>query len=130
MRKKQRVSVVVHRDAVIARPQDIAPFEVRKDVYQGVRVLVVEFTAFDCYFAPGGNVAVTLRNRNPVIFRNQDVLEIRNDGHLSAVNKNLCPKCHYVSLRRGSQGFAPQTPVLMTLSCSRRGCKWHDSELI
>ncbi len=130
MRKRQKVSVVVHRNAVIARPQDIAPFTVNKAIYQGVGVLVVEFMAFDCYFVPGGNVAVTLHNRNPVIFRNQDVLEIRNDGHLSVVNKNLCPKCHRVSLRRSSQGFAPQAPVLITLSCSRRRCKWHDSELI
>ena len=130
MRKKQIVSVVVHYGAMIARLQDITPFTVRRDVYQGVKVLVVEFTAFDCYFAPGGNVAVTLRERDPVIFRGEDVLEIRKDGCRSVNNENMCPKCHHVSLRfQSSQGFAPMAHVIKNLSCKRRGCDGEKSEL-
>ena len=124
MRRQQNITLILEgKGTIFHSAERLVPFAVRYGVYEGRKVMEAEFRAFDCYFLPGGNVAVNLHHRREVpVFECRDVLEIRTQSGIIK-NRLMCPKCHYVSLRTGESEQIPGTTrSLIPASCTRKQC--------
>lgn len=124
MRKKQTITVIVEPDAALHSVEELVPLKMEWVNYEGRKALSMEFQAFDCYFMPGGQVAVNaFRFRQTPCFEKRDVLEIRKSRAETQKNRLLCPICHYASLK-----VVNELPVVGTrqtrhiTSCIRKGC--------
>ena len=98
-------------------PGLLTPFIVNRVKYGNRYALRVEFQADDCYFIPGGNVAVSNGAKSPVIFGNE-VFEVVVGGEATK-NRHLCPKCGHLSLKPSGgtveeAGFPAKFPALCT----------------
>lgn len=121
--KKKDIVVFLERSALaICSPGLLAPCQITLVRYGSRRIaLRVAFRARDCYFIPGGCVAVDTGTKQPVLF-GDEVLEVVVDGE-STKNRWICPHCGHLSLKIDSateeEGQRPQFHA----RCTKRGCR-------
>lgn len=121
--KKQEIKVVLCPEATtILLHTSLVPFTANRVKYGKRETICITFMAYDCYFIPGGNVAVqTTEKLHPVCF-GKTVFEIRI-GEAVIKNRRLCPVCNHLSLNVTKNEYNEETKITKYLtSCGRKGC--------